>query len=75
MSDDSKTDAGVTLPAATCSAARDKWVADCIAYMVAIGIDRDLATSEAEAWIEDNPDDVTESPSAIADDIMSYWVY
>ncbi|MCW5548890.1 MAG: hypothetical protein KIT44_07990 [Opitutaceae bacterium] len=43
-------------------------------YMVGIGIDRDLATSEAEAWIEDNPEDVTECPKAIADDIMSYWV-
>jgi hypothetical protein len=56
------------------SAARDKWVADCIAYMVGIGIDADMARAEAEAWIEDNPEDVSECPKAIADDIMSYWV-
>lgn len=56
------------------SAARDKWVADCIAYMVSLRIDADMARSEAEAWIEDNPEDVTECPKAIADDIMSYWV-
>jgi hypothetical protein len=56
------------------SAARDKWVADCIAYMVGLGIDADMARSEAEAWIEDNPEDVSECPKAIADDIMSYWV-
>jgi hypothetical protein len=56
------------------SALREKWVADCIAYMVGLGIDADMARSEVEAWIEDNPEDATECPKAIADDIMSYWV-
>jgi hypothetical protein len=52
---------------------RDEWLKRCTDYMMRAGSDGPLARGEAEAWLEQNPDDIRDNPENVADDIMDYW--